>query len=83
MSDPTTAGLLGKIGEWALLAILGVIAWIMQKFTGKHIDSMEKLADKLEAVKADVSEMRGDIRVLTEHATRTDQRLDNLEDGQK
>lgn len=81
MADPVVPqGLLDKIGEWAIVSVLGMIVWVMQKFTGKHIDSMERLTEKLDGIKADVADMKGDIKVLKEHGVRTDARLDTLED---
>jgi hypothetical protein len=66
-------------GEIAIAAVIGVIAWIMKMATGRHIEAMDKIADKLEIVAGDVREMKSDIRTLRERADHTDDRLTQLE----
>lgn len=68
------------VGEKLIAGALLVVAWVMKTFTGRHLEAMDKLTEKLEGMSGDVREMKTDIRVLKEHHAITDRRLERLED---
>jgi hypothetical protein len=70
---------LDHAGEVAIAATIGMVAWFIKTFTGRHIEAMDKIADKLEIVSGDVREMKADIRSLRERADYTDERISKLE----
>lgn len=67
------------VGELLIGAVLSVIAWLINTFTRAHLDSMDKLSGKMESLSGDVREMKTDIRTLREHADKTDERIERLE----
>ncbi len=64
---------LEHLGEWIVGGALAFIGWVLRTFTNEHLSTMKQIS-------SDISEMRSDISVLKDHATRTDQRLERLEE---
>ncbi len=71
---------IGAIGDWLIASALGCIGWVMSTFTKRHIESMDRLAARMDRIGDDVSRMQGDIRVLVERQDQADDRLEKLED---
>lgn len=69
----------GSLAQWVTGGLIAVIAWLMDRFTGRHIASMDRLTQRFDNLAEDVATMKGDIKVLVEHGKRTDDRLDSLE----
>lgn len=86
MYEPTPlsqvfAAFVEHLGEAMIAAALGAIGWVMTTFTKRHIESMDKLAGRLDRMSSDVGDMKSDIRSLREHQERTDERVEKLEDS--
>jgi hypothetical protein len=74
-------GLIEAAGQYVLATVLGGIGWIMAIFTRRHIESMDKLADRIDALGGDVREMKADIRSIKDHEAAQDRRLDRIEES--
>lgn len=62
-----------RLGEWIIGAGLALIAWVMKTFTTQHLESMDKLTDKVDGMGRDISEMKGDIKSLTTRVERAEE----------
>lgn len=87
MNEPSSASQLlaafvGHLGEALIAGALAAIGWVMATFTRRHIESMDKLAERLGKLADDVGDMKSDIRSLREHQTWTDERVEKLEDSE-
>ncbi len=64
-----------NLGQWLIGGALAFIGWVMKTFTGSHLETMKRIEERL-------ADMQADIRSLKDHATRTDKRLDRIEDDE-
>jgi len=66
-------------GDKLIGGALTVMAAIMAFFSKRHIDSMDKLADRLENIADDMKDIKVEIKTLAYRADRADERLHDLE----
>lgn len=72
----------------ALIAMsIGAVGWIMSTFTKRHIESMDKLgervdslSDKVGTMSADVAEMKANIGSIRDVSEKLDRRVTRLEE---
>lgn len=69
-----------QMGEFLLTAALAVIGWIMATFTKRHLQSMDRLTERLGFISADVATMKNDIGAIRVSQERLDARVTKLED---
>lgn len=79
MNDPTNSNWYAHFGEFVVAGAIAFVGWVVKTFTGHHVRSMDKISDKIDELSVHLGDMKADIRVLKDHAVRTDERLERLE----
>lgn len=77
MSSPDAFAV--NLGEALVGAMLAVVGWIMNTFTKRHLESMDKLTDRIGSVAQDVATMKADISALRHSQEVTEHRVERLE----
>lgn len=73
-SEPFT-----HFGELLISGGLAVIGWVMAKFTSHHIESMDRLTEKIGFISQDVSSMKTDISAIRAGQDKLEIRVSRLE----
>lgn len=68
-----------NLGEVIIGIVLSAIGWVMTTFTKRHLESMDKLAERLGTLATDVATMKSDISALRHNQESTEQRVTRLE----
>lgn len=71
---------LSHIGELVIGAALAAVGWVMTTFTKRHIESMDRLTEKIGLISTDVTTMKNDIRTMATQQDKMDMRITKLED---
>ena len=66
-------------GELLISGGLACIGWVMTTFTKRHIESMDKLTEKIGDISEDVSSMKSDISAIRSSQDKLDVRVSRLE----
>lgn len=76
---PDTPSAFAQFGEIIISLALSAIGGVMWFFTRRHIDSMDKLAEKLGGLAEDVSGMRADIAAIRASQDKLESRVSRIE----
>lgn len=72
---------LEALGSALIAGAIAMVGWIMSTFTRRHIESMDKLSDRVTTVATDVAVMRSNLEAMAESNERRDDRISRLEES--
>lgn len=67
------------LGEVLISGALAAIGWVLAIFTKRHIESMDRLAERIGSISEDVSAMKSDIGTIRSGYEKLEDRVARLE----
>lgn len=72
-----------QFGTYLVAGTLGAIGWVMNTFTSRHLEAMDKLTSKVGALSEDVASIKTDLSATAQRQDELALRLTRLEDHER
>lgn len=76
----TGTGFFEQFGTYLVAGTLGIIGWVMNTFTSRHLEAMDKLTAKVGSMGEDVASMKTDLNAMAQRQDDLASRVNRLED---
>lgn len=75
----TDPGFFEQFGAALVAAAIAFVGWVMNTFTSRHLEAMDRLTSKVGTMGEDVASMKTDISSLRHSQDEQDRRISRLE----
>ena len=72
-------GFFEQFGTALVAGAIAFVGWVMQTFTSRHLEAMDKLTSKVGDLSEDVASVKTDINALRRSQDEQDRRISRLE----
>lgn len=73
-------GFFEQFGTALVAGAIAFVGWVMQTFTSRHLEAMDKLTSKVGSLSEDVASVKTDISALRRSQDEHDRRISRLEE---